>query len=439
MWETKTAVEIYLSRGKTHRLQGDFAESIKDAEMILTIVNDSSIASSAYNLIADVKYRQSNFVEVLRITKIIIEDITLVDCSHELATAYMWAGWASSAVQEYEHALEYLEKAQDICIVTNNRKRLARVLEGFSFTYYSQKKLRLALNTMQQSLDLSKNFSPPADIGMALSNIGLLQSLLGERQEAVNTFDQAIVIARETSPHFLTLALVNQAEVLCHLGKFKQASYYFEEAINTSSNPHVLIEANLLWGYEHDLALEKISEATKHFQAAESLINSDPDNYPEAVVRLQLGLCLIALRENNYQLAKTLIVSADALAMEKNFKWWLPAVKYTFALVLASNNNFEDALGNIKLGIEHVEQNGNPDYLPLLLLGASKLVTDQEQKLDFAQQATESIKKRSRFIDALNCYYDIGLIFTEYGDVNLAEKGKELQDLANDKILYLSQ
>src|SRR5690606_26477436 len=128
--------------------------------------------------------------------------------------AYQWLGMAASSKLDFKMALHYFQRAKRICLESRNNKRLARIMEGMAFVYYMQRDLKPALEAMQQSVELSRNFSTPANVVSALNNIALVQFTLGQPVEALSTFDEAIDLVRGVSRNFLAQTLGNRAEVL---------------------------------------------------------------------------------------------------------------------------------------------------------------------------------------------------------------------------------
>ncbi|MEJ2747542.1 MAG: adenylate/guanylate cyclase domain-containing protein, partial [Anaerolineae bacterium] len=232
-WET--AVTLLLNRSDALRLLGDFSQAIKDVEKAIALAqahNHQGKIAQAYNLLAQLKYYQSHYTKVLELTgKIIKKSIDEITPT-EMAKAYMWSGMATTSLSDYPTALAQLHQAKAICESIKENRVLADVLGAIAFVYYSQKKLELALETMQQAVALSRNYSTPVKIGFILNNIALIQLNLGQPEEALKTLNETAVLAEETSQNLLAYAIVNRAEVYAYLGQFVLAQKDLDKAIN---------------------------------------------------------------------------------------------------------------------------------------------------------------------------------------------------------------
>ncbi|MCA9927663.1 MAG: AAA family ATPase [Anaerolineales bacterium] len=405
-WET--AVDLLLARSEILVLVGNIELASLDADTALQLGENQQsqvIIAKANNLKADTLYRQGQFDEVIHLTK---KTIHLGDAipANELARAYMWAGWAASSKLDYELALDYLKEAEQICLRNGYNNRLARTLEAISYTYFSQKKLELSLDAMQRSVELSRSFSSPANIGTSLNNIAYVQYTLGQGNEAHNTFNEAVDIARDTSQNLLALALCNRAVVNCYLGDFPNALIDFEESFEIAKsieNAQVMVENLLFWGYEYSSALEDWIEARDKLSMAMELINLQPESFLEERVRCLLGMGQVELYSGNLAISKDLLTEAKYLADKHKFYWWQPPNFYFFGLVHLASSDIETAIDFFQKGIKAVEDGGCPDYLPLLFLALAEIKPIDDNSLHLLAQSVKATENRARFLDRVKC------------------------------------
>ncbi len=404
-WET--AVALYLSRAECLRFLGDFNAAMGDVAQAIALAEtqqDAPRLAQAYNLMADLKYRHGSYDEMQQYADRVINELAADIPANELAHAYQWSGVAATMLGNYETALADLQRAEDLCRQTQNQDRLARVLESLAFVYYLQKKLEPALTHMQQSVALARDFSIPANTASSLSNIALVQFQLGRPEDALATLNEAIAIARNVSRNFLASFLTNKAETLCYLGMFEEAAICFAEANELFSfmdDDRGRLEVSLLQAYEYHCALQEWGKAETLIQYAQELIAIRPELNPEAQIRLLITLCQIALANHDTIAAQDYSNQALALIQEKGVAWWQPAVYYFCAKVQLSIGQVDQARNMLYLGITAVNNDGCPDYLPLLYLTLAEV--DSEQQVEHLKNCLITAQRRARHIDKINC------------------------------------
>ncbi|MBK8987844.1 MAG: tetratricopeptide repeat protein [Chloroflexi bacterium] len=409
-WET--AVTLYLSRGECLRFLGDFNAAMQDVEQAIALAEtyqDLARLAQAYNLMTDLKYRHGNYDEMQVYAAKVVSELADYIPVDELAYAHRWSGVVATALGNYDLALTHLQRAEILCRQVENRDRLARVLESMAFVYYLQKKLDLALFYMQQSVDLARDFSVPANTASSLSNIALVQFQLGQPESALHTLTEAISIGREASRNFLAHFLINNAEVLCYLGRFAEARMFFDEAndlFNRMDDELGLLELLLVQAYEYHLPLHELESASACLQRAQELITPSSESKPEAKVRLFVGLGQIALEQQNEKAAMNYFEKALKLAEDREIAWWRPAVYYFSGKTLLKLGQRDKAIETLRVGVNAVDTEGCPDYLPLLYLALAEV--EPEKKVQHLQNCEATAKKRARFNDRVYCLEVVG-------------------------------
>ncbi|HFQ94867.1 MAG TPA: tetratricopeptide repeat protein, partial [Anaerolineae bacterium] len=214
-WDT--AVHIYLARAEALRFIGDFDTAAADAERAAQFARNHNAPeqlAQAYNLLAEIKWRQVKLDETQTLTSIVIDELAEQISAEELARAYHWAGWADASSGNWKQALTQLEYARQLCISTANNYRLALIWEAIAYVYFLQKDLEKALQAMQQNAQLSRSVSTPVNVASALNNIALIQLQLGRAEDALHSVNEAINLARDSSRVLLAQLLGNRAEIL---------------------------------------------------------------------------------------------------------------------------------------------------------------------------------------------------------------------------------
>mgnify|MGYP002622782712 CR=1 FL=1 len=428
LWET--AVHLYLSRGNVLILLGDLATAFADAEKALALANENEDQGStavAYNLMAEIRYRQGAFDEVQVLTAKIIDDLSKVAAKDQLARAYIWAGWAASSKLDYSAALDYLELAKQICQRENNNYLLARVYEAISFTRYSQKELELSLKAMQQGVELSREFSTPINVGIALSNVGFVQFTLGRYEEAVATFNEAVQIGKESGKNLYALAMTNRAAAYSRLGNFESALADFEAAVDlltTMNYPSLLVEAHLFWGFEYFCPLQQWQQAKSQFEQAQTLIDLQPESYIEERARLWVGLGQVEAFSGSLTEAKKFLSDAYHLIQERELIWWLPIVEYFLGVVSQRQGERVEATSYFRRSLSSAKE-GSPDFNALVYLGLAELETNLQKREEFLEKTVMTARSRSRFGDKLVCFDRAGRLLLGSRDGRLKKLGEK--------------
>ncbi|MCA9916991.1 MAG: tetratricopeptide repeat protein [Anaerolineales bacterium] len=426
LWET--AVHLYLSRGNVLILLGDLTTAFADAEQALKLAQENGDEGStavAYNLMAEIRYRQGEFDEVQAIARILIDASGNNSAPDQLARSYIWAGWAASSQMRYELALSLLMNAEEICQRENNNYLLARVYEAMGFTHYSLKDLESSLGAMKQSVSLSRQFSTPINIGLSLNNIGFVQFTTGRYKDAVETLDEAVSIGRDSGRNLLAPALLNRAAALSRLGEFSAALNDFEEVTDLLSSmnyPSFQVEAYLFWGFEYFSVLNQWSEAREIYNKAKHLIDLQPDAYIEEKARLYIGLGQVELFEGNHKISEEFLKKSDELIAEKNLVWWRPITDYFLGIFSLKIKNAEMAKKCFLSGLE-ASKIGCPDFKGLFYLELAKLEKEKTNKANYLINCIKNSKKHARYSDKKRCLYEAGSMLLAFEEQEFKSLG----------------
>ncbi len=433
-WET--AVHIYLNRGDAFRLLGEFLKAIDDAEQALALSTQNQAlapAAQARNLLAHLKYNQSNYEETLALAEQVIAARNNDIPQAELARANLWSGMAAASQSDFTNALAKLQEAESICLTINDKQTLADVLSAVAFVHYSQKNLEPALQTMLRAVILSRNFSTPAKIGFILNNIALIQLNLGYADEALDALNETASLAADTSENLLAYAVVNRAEVYAYLGQFRQAQHDLEQAINLFTlmdDDFGLVEGYLLLGYEYHPPLNEWKEAETALRQAQRLIETKLDSYTEQQVRLLIGLARVKLAAGAVEEAYSYLRTAEKIIANEKLTWWLPATAYLLGKTSQKMGNLKAAESYFLKVMSAVEEGGRPEYLPLALLEMGKLTADTSQMLSLLHQSLVAAEKRARIHDRRICYLEAGAILAKSDVPRWQELGRHYLELA---------
>lgn len=413
-----TAVDLCLARSETLLRMGDFSTATADAEsarLLAAEQGDHPRRVKAHNILAEITFRQARYDETLLLAQTGIMTADQQIPPDDVACAYQWLGRAANGQHNYELALFCFHQGERICKVTQNQKRLANILEGIAHVRFNQGDFPAALAMMQQGVALSRNFSIPTNVAVALNNIALMQSMLGQPEEALATYHEAIALIQDANRNFRAHFLTNRAAVQAYLGHFEAAYQDFQEAINhfvAMDDAYGLAETYSLWGYEYSNALEQWEDAALQFALAQQVLDEHPQAYPEQQVRVWLGQCQMDLRQGLPEGVDEQLERAEKLIKEMGLVWWQPIVAYFQGLFYIQQGDRAAARVCFEAGKTAVSQGGSPDYLPLILLDLGRL-SEGNKQIGYLRQAVEAAQQRSRAVDRVTCLQMAGQLLED--------------------------
>jgi tetratricopeptide (TPR) repeat protein len=174
----------------------------------------------------------------------------------------------------------------------------ANIFIGVGTSYGSLGKIQEALDYFEQALVISREVGNGSMEGTTLNNLGQLYNALGKMQEALDYFEQALVISREVGNRPMEgTTLNNLGMVYSNLGKMQEALDYYEQALvisrevgNRPGEGSTLNNLGLVYN-----ALGKMQEALDYFEQA-LVISREVGNRPmEGTTLNNLGLVYNAL------------------------------------------------------------------------------------------------------------------------------------------------
>lgn len=430
-WET--AVELYLARGEVLILTGDFNKAVVDAEISLALAEKNLVPqqqAQALNLLAEIKYRQSNHEEARAFAQMVVEHLSEQISIDQMARSYRWLGKSAAILLDYELALNYFRKAEKICLETNDRKQLASVLESLAFIYYEQRDLEAALDAMERSLVIFEHISLVPYIVSCLNNIALIQFKLGMAEDSLKTYDKAVDLLQGASRNILAHVWANRGALLAYLGYFSESQNDFEAAFShfdDVGDSYGLVETLLAWGYEYYAPLKKWTLAQDCYEQAEQYIEENPKFFYEAKVRLLFAYGQLSLERNDFYKSISVLEEAEKLAKDKSLKWWLSAIEFYVGCFLTTQGEMAQAKIRLMNVLALIETGANPDYLPLALRELSKIEMDNRKKIDYVLRCGEAVMRRGRYGDRVECLEYVSSVLNDMNH----EKADEYLNIIN--------
>lgn len=307
-----------------------------------------------------------------------------------------------AAIEFYNIAENHLNALDD---PKNWHKLLTTLLERAELWYLIDR-YETALQDVEQAIELALERKNGLHVGLGYSLMARIKCRLGEYEEAIELADLIIRgLASRIPPNKVGEAWATHAEALTYSGKFSQARSSYKKALDIfthTQDREGLIHTHLLWAYEYSSMLGKWDEARQHFSEAQALLTTAPHPYPIEQARLSLGLTQVELRDGSPEAATQRLNEAKTLIFDHGITWWRPVYFYFQGALYIAQQEFEKAQDVLRKGVTAVQEGGNPDYLPLLLLELAHLAPD-DQGQKFLKRCVTAAKERSRYLDRLHC------------------------------------
>jgi len=346
----------------------------------------------------------------------------------EFALAYRFLAVAYGNLGLSPQWIEFMKKAMELKDRLSERERY--IIEG---TYYfnSQNTYDKARIAYQKILDLYP------DNTLALGNMGLSYSRLGQHEEAIPYFERA----KNTKDEFPTTytALAGCYRAIGDYNKAKQVLEFYLKNIGESPVIHSALANHYRYLGEYNLALEE----------TEKSLTIEPDNwgalYRQAIIHLYMGdlkraedigwklmeqtepgaryaavsiFNCLDLMQGRYERNKERIMSLIDRVRDMRIKWAESAARRWLAYVYIQTGNFNEAIKECEQSWELAHEAESPP-LQRFALYFKGLAQIKKGELEYAEQ---TVKKLKVFIDAGMHKKSIHLYYHLSGEIELERK-----------------
>lgn len=431
----QTAVQIHIARARALRLLGQFTDAKLAATNALRLClthGDIDQTLPVYNLLAEIKYYQSDYAEAEILTDNIIHSLVERVPADELAQAYLLSGMAATGLLNLGPALDRLERAEEIYRARNDRQGLAATLTAEAIVYCHQQEQELAFTNAQRAVQLARKAAVPTQVGLTLHNLSWIQFRLGRPQAAMETVEEAIGLIRGTSYNLLARVLTHRAALSIYLGRFPDALADLtiaQESFEAMDDVPGLLRLYLLWGGAYYPALRQWDKARHFLEQAQELLLSHAEEggwYLREQVRLWLGLSQSLLQVGDAEQAKVLLAKALTAVETEKLVWWRPLALYLAGLAeLARGNNQQarPARRYFESALEAVQSGGCADELPLILWQLARAEPDDGRRGRYLKACVKAAQRRARYEDRIFCLHQAGTALARYDDARLRQIG----------------
>ncbi len=255
------------------------------------------------------------------------------DDKRTLAENYKDIGLSNYYICNYEKALEVLDKAIEIAEELGDDGLKAQSLNNIGIVFVSLGKTKEAHECFAKSLELKESIKNYSQISIAstLSSIGDLHEKTGEIYRAFDFHERALKLYRK-SGH-----IPGVAAQLCNIGicfqklkKHQEAMESFDEALSLARNiNHREFEANILYNSANSAAaLGDMKIAKLNFQQSMKINQMLGD--VQAIANIKVEFASIKLIEKKYDEALELLNEAQEIGQRINEK---PLIMKIFEMV----------------------------------------------------------------------------------------------------------
>ncbi|MDH5433819.1 MAG: tetratricopeptide repeat-containing sensor histidine kinase [Gammaproteobacteria bacterium] len=221
-------------------------------------------------------------------------------------------------LENYERADQIAQKAINVIDNHGLKFRKYDIMNRASEIYWSQGKLDLALQTLENTLDIAKNLKDQEKIASTIQNIGLIYRHLGDAEKSLTYYLEAIKIKKEIGVDNKSIADVynNIGVLYFSLDKNELAEESFNKSMEALANVQ---DANLAKPLHN---LGKVYEKREDYQTAlyyfkESLNYENLNNNQNGYIISIRDLGRLHLKLNDINLAEKYI--SEAYQLSQNF------------------------------------------------------------------------------------------------------------------------
>jgi LuxR family transcriptional regulator, maltose regulon positive regulatory protein len=222
-------------RAAAHRLVGDYANSLQDADQALRLSennpNQRAIYAEAERFKGVSLHNLGQTSDAIHFLEDALRVYTELKEMQSVAQTQIDLGITFRACGNYPAASNAYEQALAIWRKDNNLSSQSNVLNSLGVLLHSQGKYEAAIQTLEEGLVCAKNSGSPVQEAFLLASLGDVYADLDEYESADQAYSNAIEIAHQISYQFLTnyLYLV-QVRLARRQGQIKKAQRYLNRA-----------------------------------------------------------------------------------------------------------------------------------------------------------------------------------------------------------------
>jgi len=234
--ETQNLVTTLVRRSLAHRLLGDYAESIADADeaIRLSIHRQQAVFKQARADALRMKglclFRLGQVKQSAELLESSIALSNQQNMVNNIPSLQTELGMVRRAMGDYTSAKDLYEKALEIWKRLGNLTLQANLLNSLGVLYHAQGEYEQAAVAFEQGLDCARRSGYLRTEALLLASLGDLYMELSEYEIARHAYEKAEDIARQTTDRFLlTYSLLAQAGIARATGSYDRARLLLDE------------------------------------------------------------------------------------------------------------------------------------------------------------------------------------------------------------------
>ncbi|MEM7132673.1 MAG: CHAT domain-containing protein [Chloroflexota bacterium] len=384
------AAQVMIDMGVAYAELGQFAEAKKLFETALPIFIELEDDYDEYNE-AVVRHNLANFVST--------------------------EGEFDVAISEYQQAIE-------LWWVIGEPLHRVHSLSGLALAYNGQGQYKAAFEALDQADEQYALVTPnPSTAGDLLNNRGVLHNSLGEYNEALSFFEQALTIRREIQG---PQGIVKEAESLGNIAAIQSTHGRFDDSLETyermrrilDDHPIALLEAQLeanigtIYIQQDNLqrGLFQYLKAKKLFQSGQ---------LPLFEATLLQNLSAVYIKIGNYGLAEESLLEAREFFVEMENLASVAVVDGNLGNLFFTLERFDQALSHYEKAKELWEQVGNQSAIVNVNINLALIaVADKEynQAIQLGEEALAQIREADLQIEKGRALVSLATIYIAHGD-----------------------
>jgi len=287
------------------------------------------------------------------------------------------------AIADYKTALPVFERLKDA--------RLGLLLKGLGYVYNYLFEYDLALKYLLRAQDLAPGYSDPTYLGEVLNNIGFTYDRLGEIGKAENYYEQAL--SHWQDPKIKNVqqearTRINLGALYYVIGNYEEAIGHFryiKERIGSAAQPDILYLAEMDLG-RVSLARKEFDQALTHFNTAMQMFDNDLEKKRESLNSIAITLSDSGRVDEALKIVRELEPLYDQQPDNKRAQ----ALRYnTLGGVLFDKGDYEHALDNLNRSLSIGAEINDPELVFKVLSNVARA----QSALDRLPDARRSLEK----------------------------------------------
>ncbi len=419
-------IQIGLNRGSIYLETGQYAQAEIDIQGALDLAaahGDRLRQAQAFNLLAELRYRQVRFEEMAAAAEQAARIAEADGLGRELTDALRFMGYAYLHLGRRQEAPRPLQRALELARAAADRAGIAKTAMAMGMMYGEEHRLIEALEMFEEALGLVRPSGDKLRTAAYLYNEGELFFRRGEGERAMAAYREAIDIFRAIDARvMLGYALSGMCQALCFAGQYSAARVHIDEAErifaenDDESGPIWCLSAR---GRDLERDLGEHEAARDHLQTVVEALRQT--SYVDETLYAMLALADVQVRLDALDAAATTLEEAGAVIQQKQAHWFLPEHQLTTGRLAMARGDYAAAMENASRALAAVGVRGDPRTLPAiyrLLARALQALQPSDAGVihDALERSVAAARGRARRLDLALSLNELGRFLKQRAD-----------------------